>query len=347
MTDIARPAALDRLADLGLTLRPFRDPSDYGHIAAAMCDANAYDGIPWLPTEENIRTEWAGSDGLTPSSDVVIVEAAGQVVASAVLERVIRDGAPIYESSGHVHPDWRGRGIGAALLDHSLDRAQWRAQAEEPEVAVAMWAHAEAQEVAHRSLLDARGFTPIRHYFLMRRAGLDDLPKAALPEAPLPEGLVLRPVTPDQHRAIWDAECDAFQDHWGARVLSEHDYQGTFGHSGLDTSLWAVAWDGDEVAGVVQTWIWTEENSRLGVLRGWLERISVRRPWRKRGLGRAITAAAIQRLHEAGMTEAMLGVDAENPMGALGLYESLGFELFSRSAAYQRPLRGPATPSRV
>lgn len=323
-------------ASARLTARNFADAGDYGRMAALMCEANARDGIPWLPTEENIRTELDGSDGLTPSSDIVLVEVAGDVVASAVVERVIRDGVPVYDSWGHVHPDWRRRGIGGALLDHNLDRAHERAKAEDPNVAVSMWTHAEEQEFAHRSLLEARGFAPLRHYFLMRRDGLDDLP-----EAPLPDGIVLRPVTSDQYRAIWDAECEAFQDHWGARTQTEHDYQGTFGHSGLDTSLWAVAWDGDDVAGVVQTWIWPDENVRLGVRRGWLERISVRRPWRKRGLGRAITAAGLQRLHEAGMTEGMLGVDAENPTGALGLYENLGFEIFSRSAAYQRPIERP------
>ena len=338
-----RPLTIPNLpAAAGLTARYFADASDYGRIVAAMCDAHAHDGIPWLPTEENIRTEWAGSDGLTPSSDVVIIEEEGELVGSAVLERVVRDGAPIYESSGHVHPVWRGRGIGGALLDHSLARARGRARAEDPDAAVAMWAHAEDQEVSHRSLLEARGFTTIRSYFLMRRAGLD-----SVQEVPLPEGIVLRPVTPVQHRAIWEAECEAFQDHWGARILTEHDYQGTFGHSGLDTSLWAVAWDGDDVAGVVQTWIWTDENASLGILRGWLERISVRRPWRKRGLGRAITVAALRRLNEAVMTEAMLGVDAQNPMGALGLYESLGFSLFSRSAAYQLPLHDPEMLSPV
>ena len=176
----------------------------------------------------------------------------------------------------------------------------------------------------------------------MRRDGLGELPDAPLPDAPLPDGIVLRPVTPEQHRAIWEAECEAFQDHWGARTYTEHDFTSTFGHSELDTSLWAVAWDGDEVVGVAQTWIWSEENARLGLRRGWLERISVRRPWRKRGLGRAITAAGLQRLHGAGMTEGMLGVDADNPTGALRMYESLGFELFRRSAAYQRPIGGPA-----
>ena len=72
--------------------------------------------------------------------------------------------------------------------------------------------------------------------------------------------------------------------------------------------------------------------------RGWLERISVRRPWRRRGLARALTARSLVRLREAGMTEGMLGVDSENANGAFVLYEGLGFEIHSRSAAYRRAL---------
>jgi ribosomal protein S18 acetylase RimI-like enzyme len=170
----------------------------------------------------------------------------------------------------------------------------------------------------------------------MRRNGLDDVP-----EVPLPVGLALRTVTPAEHRVIWEAEAEAFQDHWGAHVPTEHEFEVTFSQSTLDTGLWAVAWDGDQVAGVVQTWIWADENERLDVRRGWLEKISVRRPWRRRGLGRALTAAALAHLRDAGMTEAMLGVDSQNPTGALGLYQRLGFEVDQRSAAWQRTL-GPA-----
>jgi ribosomal protein S18 acetylase RimI-like enzyme len=80
----------------------------------------------------------------------------------------------------------------------------------------------------------------------------------------------------------------------------------------------------------------------MGVRRGWLEHISVRAPWRRRGLARAMTAESLRRLRDAGMTEAMLGVDADNPTGALGLYQRLGFEVDARSTAYRRPLTRPA-----
>ena len=212
-------------------------------------------------------------------------------------------------------------------------RNGWRI--EDPDGEVLLRAHAEDSEIGHITLLEGRGFAPVRHFFLMRRATLDDIP-----EVPLPDGLAIRPVRPEDHRAIWDAEDEAFRDHWGAHVHTEHEFQVTFGRSELDTDLWAVAWDGDSVAGVVQTWIWPTENETLGVKRGWLEKISVRRPWRQRGLGRALTAAALVKLRDAGMTEAMLGVDSQNPTGALGLYERLGFEVHQRSIAYERPFDG-------
>jgi hypothetical protein len=38
------------------------------------------------------------------------------------------------------------------------------------------------------------------------------------------------------------------------------------------------------------------------------------------------------------MTSAALGVDADNPTGALGLYEAAGFVMHDRSVAMRRPL---------
>ena len=105
-----------------------------------------------------------------------------------------------------------------------------------------------------------------------------------------------------------------------------------------------MAWDGDEIAGVVQNWIWPDENEQLGVERGWLEHISVRRPWRRHGLGRAITAERCAGCAAAGMTDAMLGVDAENPTGALGLYE--GARVRGRTSAGSTYRGSPATDLR-
>jgi ribosomal protein S18 acetylase RimI-like enzyme len=38
------------------------------------------------------------------------------------------------------------------------------------------------------------------------------------------------------------------------------------------------------------------------------------------------------------MIEAALGVDSQNPNGALQLYKSMGFRVTKRHAAYRKPL---------
>jgi ribosomal protein S18 acetylase RimI-like enzyme len=99
-----------------------------------------------------------------------------------------------------------------------------------------------------------------------------------------------------------------------------------------------VAWDGDQIAGQIRGYINTDENERFGLKRGWVENISVRRPWRRRGLARALISATIEGLRERGMTEAALGVDTQNVTGALHLYESVGFRPVSKSTTYRKAM---------
>jgi ribosomal protein S18 acetylase RimI-like enzyme len=120
--------------------------------------------------------------------------------------------------------------------------------------------------------------------------------------------------------------------------MSEADVRRILGEPDTDLTLWQVAWAGDEVAGLVLPMIFPANNEASGIRRGWLDRVSVRRPWRRRGVAAALMAAALEALRERGMEVASLGVDADNPSGALGLYERLGFRVDRRSAAYRKAL---------
>jgi mycothiol synthase len=329
-----RTASLDDVPALpGLRARHFSDASDYERLAELTTTANLADGIPYLPSAQNLQVEMDAAEGADPVDDVILVERDGRVLGAAGVERVVREGVTHYDIWGTVDPSVRRQGLGSALLAWNLGRARVRASREDPLTPVRLASFAEDTEAGHRALLAKAGFAAVRHFFLMRRGDLDDIP-----DAPLPDGIEIRPVSEDQWRTILEAENEAFRDHWGHREMGESAYKTTFGRDELDTSLWVVAWDGDQVAGVVQNWVWPKENERLGVKRGWLEHISVRRPWRRRGLARAITAASLVKYREASLDEAMLGVDSENPNGALGLYEGLGFAVQSRAAAYRRDL---------
>jgi len=327
LVDVADAPAIDGLR----FRRPRRDEADYEAMATVITAANLHDGHEEIQLARHVREELETSVGLDPAADVVLTEIDGRAVAESGVERTVRDGIVVYDLWGHVHPDVRRRGLGRVLLRENLRRVAERAAGESAGEVVEIRAHAQESESGHRALLDEHGLEPIRWFFVMGRANLNDIP-----DAPLPDGLVYRPVTPELHRAIFDAEVEAFRDHWSSREKTDEDFERTFRREELTTELWVVAWDGDEIAGVVQTWMWPEENATLGRARGWLEHISVRRPWRRLGLGRAMTAEALRRLRGSGMTEASLGVDAENPTGALGLYERLGFEVNHRWLTYRR-----------
>ena len=244
-----------------------------------------------------------------PIADAIVAEVEGSLVAQASVERVLRDEKPVYDLRGFVLPDIRRRGLGRALLHArpaSCDRARRGGRRSVP---LTIRGFASEHELGHRALLETHGFSVVRWFFLMRRPTLDDIP-----DAPLPAGIELRPVRPEDHLAIFDAEYEAFRDHWQPQTTTRPSSRRSTGKAELDTGLWVVAWDGDEIAGVVQNWIWRDENEELGVKRGWLEHISVRRPWRRRGLGRAHhRGIPASRCGAAGMTEAMLGVDCREP----------------------------------
>jgi ribosomal protein S18 acetylase RimI-like enzyme len=187
-------------------------------------------------------------------------------------------------------------------------------------------------EPGFQAILTAAGLVPVRWVFQLRRPTLDDIP-----DAPLPEGLELRPVERDQVRAILLADEEAFRDHWEPRDFTEASMRSEMESKELRLELWVVAWVGDEVVGSVQGWIWPEENEALGVKRGWLHSVFTVREYRRRGVASVAVARSLAILKERGLDTGILGVDATNPTGALRVYENVGFSVAEKSTAWRKP----------
>jgi mycothiol synthase len=335
-TDTTLEVALpDAPAIPGLRFRRFRGPSDWAPLADLVRAAAIADQDDEIPSAENLRIDLEHRPNFVIGRDMFIAEVDGRIVAEASGTVSIRDGRPVHYLWGRVHPDWRRRGIGRALFRWNERRARERA-AQEPEFGgrdAVIGGFASEFEPGNVALFESEGYRAFRYAFAMIHRRVVDAEPIAMPE-----GLEIRPVTPDQHRPIFEADDEAFHDHFEHRPATEDDFVATFAQPDLDTSLWKVAWDGDEVAGGVFTTIWKEETEALGVKRAWLESVFTRRPWRRRGLARALIGATLVELRERGIEEAMLGVDAENPTGALALYEGLGFEVKVRTQRYRKPL---------
>jgi mycothiol synthase len=317
----------------GLRFRHYAGPADLPAIVAIEKAENLADSFDMIPTVEQLTIQFATPDGFDPGEDVVLAELDGEPVAFGMVRFRARDDERSFELHGCVRPDVRRRGIGRAVFRRNEVRARERAATLEagPPIRFSTWAVDSA--VGHHALLESEGFRPIRYFFEMVKRDLD-----SPPPRPLPGGLELRPVTMATVRQVFDAENEAFRDHWGHHEFTAEEFNEVISDPDLVLHLWRVAWDGDEVAGVVAVGVYTEENRVLGLSRGWLDRISVRRPWRHRGLASALILSACAGLRQHRLAEAALGVDAENPHGALGLYESLGFVSVQRATTRRKPL---------
>lgn len=320
----------------GLVVRPYAGKADHPDIVRIENAEYAADGVRGR-TSVSETDAWFGhsSDGFDPARDVRIAELDGRPVAVAWSDWVdTTDGLREYRSRGFVEPDARRRGIGRALFADGIERITRLAATHDTDLEKVVGTFTSEHSVGAPILARSFGLEPVRWFFDMERSLLDELPAVA----DLPHGLEVRPVSADDGMAIWTADHDAFRDHWGGHDESEANFRRWRDSPEFDTSLFVVAYDGDEIAGAVLNAIYQEENEDLGIRRGWLDSVFTRRAWRRRGLAKALIVRSLHLLRERGMEIAALGVDADNPSGALGLYESVGFAVTERMTAWRRPL---------
>lgn len=333
--------ALDAPAIDGLVFRGFRGPADYPAMVAVVEGSKEADQVERATTVEDIARDYNHLINSDPYRDMLFVEMHGEVVGySRVYWLGLDDGTYSYGHFAALLPAWRGLGIRRAMLQYNEQRLR--------EIATihinnnghnCAGRHFECwvsdTETDWRALLADEGYTPVRYGYLMVRPDLENIP-----DLPLPAGLEVRPVRPEDYLTIWYASKEAFRDHWG---FNEDEWAETnlenWQESDVFTpEIWQVAWGGDEVAGMVLNYIDHKENAAYNRKRGYTENICVRRPWRRQGLARALIARSLA-IHKAmGMTEAALGVDAQNPNGALQLYKSLGFSPVKEDTAFRKSL---------
>jgi mycothiol synthase len=337
MAPIAKADTEVRLPDAppvaGLRFRRFDMDRDLTPLVELIVEANLADQDDDLPSVEDLRNDLENTAGFDSAQDMLVADLDGTLVGGTLRSARVRAGVVQHEIEGWVRPGHRRRGIGRALL-HWVEARSRQAAAEWPlpkQHGLTRWV-SETQTGAV-ALLKAEGYKQVRYGFMMVRSLAEPIP-----DAPMPEGLEVRPVVEADHRRIWDADAEAFRDHWDAGERTEEDFVALFSTPGIDTSMWRVAWDGDEVAGSVMAFVFAEEVEKLGIRRAWLEHISVRRPWRRRGLAAALIADSLRELRARGLDQAALGVDAENLSGALRLYESLGFRRYRIGIAFRKPL---------
>jgi mycothiol synthase len=312
--------------DPSLTLRP-ASWTDISAVAKLTHDVAEMEGDSlFVLTAEELANEW-NKEGFNVERDVFVVEAQdGRLVGSE--EFYNESGHHKLKADGCVHPEFRGLGIGSSLLEKVAGRAQTEMGLAAPDVRVSVRSLVNNKDEAGHSLFRNNGYSPVRYYWRM---------EIELHEAPttvtFPAGIELRPFNKDEHAvAVWQADTEAFRDHWGSHERTYDEWSHwKFGNPNFDPTLWMIAWDGDQVAGVA------ENRFRKGT--GWIGTIAVRRPWRGKGLGLALLRHTFGEFFNRGTTYIGLAVDSANLTGAVRLYERAGMSVAGEFAMYEKELR--------
>jgi GNAT superfamily N-acetyltransferase len=156
------------------------------------------------------------------------------------------------------------------------------------------------------------------------------------PEAPAwPDGIQVRTFIPKQdEQATFRADEEAAEDKGYHQPL---DSEGWAKRMGLNTerfdpSLWFLALDGNETAGVALNY--DDQTSRTG----WIDHLGVRRAWRNRGIGKALLLHSFGEFYRRGVRRIKLSVDSKSLTNAPQLYESVGMRTIHEYHIYKKEL---------
>jgi ribosomal protein S18 acetylase RimI-like enzyme len=244
---------------------------------------------------------------------------------------VERDGAPVgfavalergAESAywATVRPEITGLGVSSWLLARAEQHARGVGS-------TVLRAGCLVENVAAVPLFRELGYRQARHFFQMR------IDFVAAPERPaMPAGIEIASFRREDARSFHSTLHEAFAEEWGWHAVSFEEWQERrLDAPDTDLSLWFIGRQGDEIAGVVRC-----ETRQDGG--GWIGALGVVKPWRRRGVGRALLLHAFSEFHRRGARHVGLGVDAQNPTGATRLYEGVGMQVMKEDVVYEKEL---------
>jgi ribosomal protein S18 acetylase RimI-like enzyme len=281
------------------------------------------------PALRAIRTavRQAEGDVRLPQADqplILIAEVGGTVAGFSRIDWWDEaDGTRLYLLSGTVDPARRGRGVGRTLLAGQEHQAlgHWLEHAGLGRAVLCAPVDENRPDVL--ALILAAGYEV--------RFTLVDLvadPATAPAGPPLPAGLELREVRPEHHPLIHAALMACFADAaFGQQRYSYDEYL----DDSQDTSLWLIAWDGDDIAAMLIT----ERLADGTVDTPW---VAVLPTWRRKGVAAALLSLSLQRLAAAGITEARIRTVQENVNDTLSLYGRAGYRVVKRHPRYSKPM---------
>jgi mycothiol synthase len=231
------------------------------------------------------------------------------------------------DAQGSVHPDQRGRGLGAHLLHWTEQRASERSA--DQGLAPYVRQSALDSDAAAQILFHSSGYEPIWTSWILEIA-LDDEVRTVPP----PDGVTIRRAEETDERAVHGVVDTAFGE-WESREPEPfedwHAYMEA--RRSVNPSPWFVAVAGGRIIAAATTMMYPDEGE------SWIEEFAVERAHRRKGVGTALLTYAFAELRRAGAPKALLSTDSRG--GGRHLYESVGMQVVRSYTKFGKPLDEP------
>jgi mycothiol synthase len=292
---------------------------DVPGVLALLRAASTADGVRPLSEEAELRLQHGGPAG---GEDVVLHDG-GTLVGYARYDTDGDDGS----AELVVHPSFRRRGFGGALLDRVVELAGARV--------LHVWAHGDLPGSAE--LLRSRGFSRHRVLLQMRRdlAGVDPDPR---PE--LPDGVRVQPFRPGIDEQAWlRVNARAFAAHPEQGAWTPEDLHLREAEPWFDASGFLMAWRGEpDRGGRLLGSHWTKVHPPGDAAQdavGEVYVLGIDPEVQGMRLGRALTELGLAHLRARGLGQVLLYVEEDNE-AAVRLYEGRGFRRFAVDVSWRR-----------
>jgi len=250
---------------------------------------------------------------------------------------------------GAVHPAYRGHGLGTELMRWAAEAARPLHEERHPDSRLVLNTGCTSTNEAAGALLKRLGYEPVRYYYGMYTSLAAEPPRVG----PI-EGIDIVPYAAELDEQVRVAKNAAFQDHWGTTPALPESWRATFRDSVSfrpDLSFLALraeeaphdAGQGEaagsgRVVGFAMTKYSKAKTEATGERDAHVTILGTLREARRRGIARALLMRVLHTAREAGFDTASLGVDSQNPTGALGIYERTGFTVKRTWINYAREL---------
>lgn len=285
------------------------------------CDMD-YVGYPDSDMQD-LLNDWA--DFALNSDAWVVTTPDGKIVGYEIL---FNDGDGDFAGDGYVHPEFRNQGIGTVMLEALENRVR---EIMPPTGSVYVRCYT-IEKPTDSAFFLGNGYHVKKYTFRMRI----DMTEA--PAAPVwPDGLRVRNLNPDnadyEAKAAWRVIQDAFYKPDRAEEPFENWKHNVIDRLGFEHWMFNVAVnEADEIVGVVSLRYYPGDH-------GWIWQVAVNKDYRKQGLGMAFLKHAFGIFWNLGEKAVKLGVDAQNPTGAVRLYQSAGMQQEEQFVQYEKIVR--------